>query len=29
MTEFKEHIEILRETSGARFGAWRVLIGPK
>ncbi|MGJ1404486.1 hypothetical protein [Sphingobacterium siyangense] len=26
MTEFKEYIEILRETSGTRFEAWRVLI---
>ncbi|WP_448138027.1 hypothetical protein [Sphingobacterium siyangense] len=29
MTEFKEHIEIFRETSGTRFEAWRVLIDPK
>jgi hypothetical protein len=29
MTEFKEHIEIFRETLGTRFEAWRVLIDPK
>ncbi|KKO89061.1 hypothetical protein AAW12_23155 [Sphingobacterium sp. Ag1] len=29
MCEFKEHIEILRETSGTRFEAWRVLVDPK
>jgi len=29
MTEFKEHIEIIRETYGTRFEAWRVLIDPK
>lgn len=29
MTEFKEHIEIFRETSGTRFEAWRVLIDPQ
>ena len=29
MTEFKEYIEIFRETSGTHFEAWRVLIDPK
>ncbi|WP_286710540.1 MULTISPECIES: hypothetical protein [Sphingobacterium] len=29
MTEFKEYIEIFRETCGTRFEAWRVLIDPK
>ena len=29
MTEFKEHIEIFRESRGTRFEAWRVLIDPK
>lgn len=29
MTEFKEHIEIFRETCCTRFEAWRVLIDPK
>jgi len=29
MIEFKEHIEIFRETYGTRFEAWRVLIDPK
>jgi len=29
MTEFKEHIEIIRETWGTRFEVWRVLIDPK
>lgn len=29
MAEFKEHIEIFRETYGTRFEAWRVLIDPK
>lgn len=29
MTEFKEHIEIFRETYSTRFEAWRVLIDPK
>ena len=29
MTEFKEHIEIFRETCDTRFEAWRALIDPK
>lgn len=29
MAEFKEHIEIFRETCGTRFEAWRVVIDPK
>ncbi|WP_333577530.1 hypothetical protein [Sphingobacterium sp.] len=29
MIEFKEHIEIFRETYGTRFEAWRVLIDSK
>lgn len=29
MTEFKEHIEIFKETLGTRFEAWRVLIDPE
>lgn len=29
MAEFKEHIEIFKETLGTRFEAWRVLIDPK
>jgi hypothetical protein len=29
MTEFKEHIEIFKETLGTRFEVWCVLIDPK
>lgn len=29
MNEFKEHIEIFKETLGTRFEVWRVVIDPK